>query len=263
MPLASHQKASTRGDVYARGLWHLARSNPADNDVARGLFERSIELDPNFSQAYQGLVYAYLDKIRLFDATSSPEMLSKVETLARRAVALDPQDAKAHAGLGWVLQTLADLEGALDRAKRALALNANCAEAYRLKGVTQVYSGNHFDGCQTLMTHLRLNPRDDRNWHAFHVMGMASYLLGDHTAAVETEKHAMRENPNQRLSFRWLAAALAQLGRVAEAQSVMRNLEFTSPPEWIEHYWGHRWPWMREEDHANLIEGLRKAGWPG
>jgi hypothetical protein len=73
----------------------------------------------------------------------------------------------------------------------------------------------------------------------------------------------MHENPNQTLSYRWLVAALAQLGRIAEVQNVMHNVTSKFSPEWFDLYWGRRWPWMREEDHARLLDGLRKAGWQG
>jgi tetratricopeptide (TPR) repeat protein len=162
-----------------RGLWHLARQEPAENTKARGLFQRAIELDPNLSPAYQGVVYSYIDEIRAFGTIDHAEILATVRPLAHRAVALDPSDANAHAALGWVFETEGDHEAALDRAEQALALNANCADAYRLKGVSLVFSGQHHDGCQVLLTHLRLNPRDPGNWRAFHMIAMGRYLLGN------------------------------------------------------------------------------------
>jgi hypothetical protein len=41
----------------------------------------------------------------------------------------------------------------------------------------------------------------------------------------------------------------------------MDRLSATMPPASIREYWSYRWPWMREEDIANLLDGLRKAGW--
>jgi adenylate cyclase len=250
-------------DAYARGLWHLARIDLAENDKARALFERAIELDLNFSQAYQGLVYTYLDRVRLLGTGRIDQRLDQVEALARRAIALDPSDAKAHAALGWVLQTAGDPRAGIDRANHALALNSNCAEAYRLKGASLVYAGQHRDGCDILMTHLKLNPRDDRNWHTIHVIGMARYMFGDYQGAIEAERRALHDNPNQRLSYRWLVAALGQLGRNEDARPLVHELEAAVPPAWFVEYWGYRWPWMRQADVDHLLDGLRKAGLPG
>jgi hypothetical protein len=73
----------------------------------------------------------------------------------------------------------------------------------------------------------------------------------------------MHENPNQRLSLRWLVAAHAQAGRLAEAQDILREMVATLPPAWFNAHWLRKWPWMREEDHAALLDGLRKVGWQG
>src|SRR5271156_4523827 len=70
--------------------------------------------------------------------------------------------------------------------------------------------------------------------------------------AIDAARHALRENPNQRLSFRWLVAALGQLGRSIEAQIIVSDLASAMPPAWFDEYWSFRWPWMREEDVANL-----------
>jgi adenylate cyclase len=250
-------------DACVRGQWHLARTDPAENEKARSFFNRAIDLDPNLSPAYQGLVYTYLDEIRLFATRSLDETGAVVEPLARRAVALDPNDSGAHAALGWVLSTRGDHAASVDRSERALALNPNSADAYRLKGVSLVFAGRHQDGYQTLVTHLRLNPRDPGNWRALHLIAIAHYLQGDHEGAVAACRRAMHENPNQRLSLRWLVAAHAQAGRLAEAQDILREMVATLPPAWFNAHWLRKWPWMREEDHAALLDGLRKVGWQG
>ena len=274
---ASRKKPESMGawDACMRGMWHLDRQEPDENAKARGLFERAIELDPNLSAAYQGLVYSYVDEIQTGAWKSRPmaeanlsaidhaKILAILRPLAHRAIALDPSDANAHAALGWVLRIEGDLEGALDRAEQALALNGNCADACRLKGMSLVFLGQHREGCEILLAHLRLNPRDPGNWRAFHMIAMGRYLLGDYAGAVAAERRAMQENPNQSLSYRWLVAALAQLGRITEARDVERDLSSMVSPAWLDQHWGLRWPWMREEDHARLLDGLHKAGWQG
>jgi adenylate cyclase len=95
------------------------------------------------------------------------------------------------------------------------------------------------------------------------MIACARYLLGDYSGAIEADRRAMHENPNQTLCYRWLAAAQVQLGRTAEAQGILRDLASILPPERFDKVLGDRTPWMREEDHARLLDGLRKAGWQG
>ena len=63
-------------------------------------------------------------------------------------------------------------------------------------------------------------------------------------------------------AFRWLAQALAQLGRVAEAKAELDRAIALSPV-FFDRFVRQRPPWMRPEDYARAMEGLRKAGWEG
>jgi len=61
---------------------------------------------------------------------------------------------------------------------------------------------------------------------------------------------------------RWLAAALGQLGRTAEANDAL-DKTITASPELFKLFAHHRPPWNRPEDYAHVVDGLRKAGWRG
>jgi len=62
--------------------------------------------------------------------------------------------------------------------------------------------------------------------------------------------------------YRWYAAALGQLGRPAEAKEALEKAVSRTPAA-FDMYVRNRAPWFRPEDHAHLVEGLRKAGWKG
>ncbi len=58
-----------------------------------------------------------------------------------------------------------------------------------------------------------------------------------------------------------LAAALGQLDRQGEAKETSARAVATAPVA-FEMYMRARPPWTRTEDHAHMLEGLRKAGLP-
>ena len=58
---------------------------------------------------------------------------------------------------------------------------------------------------------------------------------------------------------RWLAAALGQSGRTVEANEA-RARAIAIPPGSFGMYVRSRVPWHRPEDHAHMLDGLRKAG---
>lgn len=43
-------------EAYQRGLWHWGKSNLADNELAKVLFQRTIALDATFAPAYSAMV---------------------------------------------------------------------------------------------------------------------------------------------------------------------------------------------------------------
>jgi adenylate cyclase len=91
-------------------------------------------------------------------------------------------------------------------------------------------------------------------------MTVGLYFSGDYEAAIEAAKKAIRWYPDLPLTYRWLAAALAWLGRVDEAKEALAKAFAVSPCQ-FDFYVRGRAPWMRPEDHAHMLEGLRKAGW--
>jgi adenylate cyclase len=250
-------------EAYQRGLWHQGRFVSEDNAEARRCFERAIALDPAFASAYQALAHTYLDENRLFFTSGREQTLRAAEPLARKAVALDPDDAGGRVALGWVFLTSGDPESASHEAERAMELRPNSAAAYRLGGTAAVFSGRHAAGLRMLDGYFRLNPRDPRNWQAMHMVAMGRYLLRDYEAAIAASRHAIRVNPTQPLSYRWLAAALGQRDRSAEAISVLRSASVRVAPLLLDDYLTRQWPWQRPADHAHMLEGLCKAGWRG
>jgi len=91
-------------------------------------------------------------------------------------------------------------------------------------------------------------------------VAIAQYYSGDYDAAVETARQVIRSFPDYPLAYRWLAAALGQLGRTAEAKQVLEEAIAVAPAS-FDIYVRNRVPWMRPEDHAHMLDGLRKAGW--
>ncbi|HEU0156586.1 MAG TPA: hypothetical protein VFQ82_11000, partial [Stellaceae bacterium] len=88
------------------------------------------------------------------------------------------------------------------------------------------------------------------------------YLSRDYPAAVEAAKRAIRSYPAYPNTHRWLAAALGQLDRRAEASAALAKAIELAPMA-FGMYIHTRPPWMRPEDHAHMLEGLDKAGLSG
>jgi adenylate cyclase len=144
--------------AYQRGLWHMGKANPEDYSDAERLFQKAIELDPNFSGGYRGLAFAQFLGASIFQLRSLPEAQASAEQLARRAIVLDGNDAESRAILSQTLSYKGDDDGALAEAERALVISPNLAFAQGRKGVALVFSGKPEAGIAALRAGIRLDP---------------------------------------------------------------------------------------------------------
>jgi adenylate cyclase len=237
----------------------VSKATTEDNALAQKYFQRAIDLDPTFSGAHVGLAIGQA-QAGDFQMRNRAETMSSTEALARRAVALDSADAEACSLLANALWARGDYEGALAEAKRALAMTPNLAFAHHMLGTTWIFSGRPKEGLAALERSIRLDPRHPRSEVRLNQMALGLYFCRAYEAAVEVARRAIRTYPDFAHPYRWLAAALGQLGRTAEAKKALEQA-ITIVPGAFEASVHSRVPWMRPEDHAHMLEGLRKAGW--
>jgi adenylate cyclase len=111
------------------------------------------------------------------------------------------------------------------------------------------------------LTAARLNPRDPSAALFPSWVVISYYYERDYARAVATAKAVVERYPNYPLIYRWLAAALGQLGRTDEAREALKRAVEKISPESFDLHLRSRPPWYRPEDHEHMLDGLRKAGW--
>ena len=245
--------------TYQRGWWYVSKFTSDGNALAQKFFQQAIDLDPTFSGAYGGLAMAHTQAAEL-QTRGLAEALITTEALARKAVGLDNGDAEARSLLGLALLRRGDYEGASAEAERALETSPNLASAHHILAMTLIFSGRPREGLVALERSIRLDPRDPRVTVRLMQMALGLYYSREYTAAVEAAKRGIRSYPDFPSTYRWLAAALGQLGRIEEAKEALGKAVAIGPGS-FDMYVRGLVPWMRPEDHAHMLEGLRKAGW--
>jgi len=153
-----------------------------------------------------------------------------------------------------------DYECALAEVQRSLTINPNLAPAHGVRGSTLVFSGRPRDGLASLETCIRLDPRDPNLAARLNHVALGLYFCREYEAAIEAAKRTIRSYPKHPLAYRWLAAALGQVGRIDEARVALESAVAVAPAS-LETYVRQRPLWFRSQDHAHWVEGLRKAGW--
>jgi TolB-like protein/Tfp pilus assembly protein PilF len=219
------------------------------------LLEKAIDLDPGYAEAYRCLALVRNDA---WTHSNIPvdERRGTVLAMAERAVALDPNSSHCHATYALLL----DYDGQWDAARRehehALALDPNNADAMVMYADFLLFSGQHGKSEDLVRRALRINPLPAA-WY-FMAQGKIQYALGKYEDAVRTLRNPVTYRTASR---RYLAASLAQLGRVEEARNEAA-LFMASNPRFTIGHWVSSTQFENEATKAHFIEGYRLAGLP-
>lgn len=233
----------------------LMDDSPQAAQEAHLMLTRAVSLDPDYAEAYRWLAMNHwMGWVHSGGPTESSR--STALELARKAVAIDPDDA----GCRWVLAYLlayarsfaeADAEFAM-----AIELDPNEADAWAALSDITVLAGRVDEGLEHIRKAFRLNPFP-ASWY-YLALGQAQYAARDYEAAVET----LRKDETYRTSSRrFLAAGLAQLGRLDEARAEA-ELFLVGNPHFTIRHWAAMEPFRDEATLRHFIDGYRKAGLP-
>ena len=143
-----------------------------------------------------------------------------------------------------------------------MVISPNLASAFGALGAVLMWSGDPKKGRAALEKCIRLDPRNPNMKLRLLDITISYYLSGEYDAAVEAAKRSIRAYPDFSNTYRWLAAALGQIGRIEEAKQTLEKAIAMAPAS-FEMFVRRRVPWHRPEDYAHMLEGLRKAGWTG
>ncbi len=202
-------------DLVLRGRDLLSRVQRSTNAQARALFERAIELDPDYASAYVGLGRVSFLAVTHGWAADASGTLAHAERLARQAIDLDDSSPGAHALLGTVLVYFGDYEGALDALNRAIERNPSDTEAYEALAGVALWRGDLGGAIHAAEMLLRFKHMLSTTT-AFH-LGTA-YVLSDRANdAVRILHDAAERNPGAYAVSVMLAAAYAAAGRSDDA----------------------------------------------
>ena len=242
-------------DYQLRGMEYIRRRTHSDNRKARQMFEKAIELDPNFSSAYVGLGRTYQFQVS-FGWTEFPtQALKKAEELALKAIDLENSNADAYALLGMVYTFRERYDLAINKLDRAIELNPNDAHSLRMLGQVKLWSGKIDEAIHSLETAFRFDPNMPPGEFMF--LGIGYYLKGQYDKAIKVLEEGVSRKKNWAGNHIILAATYAQVDRLDDAERETQEVLRLEPFFDIDSYGS---VFRNQEDRAKIVEGLRKAG---
>jgi adenylate cyclase len=244
-------------EAYQRGLWHFNRYSPEENKTALNFFRQAIALDPNFAPGRYGYALALQWEIWHFSTRPFSEVQGPARAEAQIAVSLDDKDAMAHAVLAHMMMWNSEWEAAIAEARTAIALNPNSAFVISMLGCVLGYGGYREEALTRLQQAMRASPHDPLTWLWTIWKGAIQLLSRDFDAAIQTFQQLLRLRPGFNHAQVSFAICHAHLGRIDEARQALKRArqQFQDP-----RYQGA--PWLRPEDNALRLEGIRLAEMP-
>jgi adenylate cyclase len=240
-----------------RGRTDTSNPTRAANDEARQLFQRAIDLDPNYAAAYAALGFAYYEMVISGWTEFPDDEIGRADALAKKALALDPATTKAYLLLAYIGMYQRDYDRSLAQVDRALAINPSDDECYQVRGAILQWSGKAAEAATWLEGALRL---DGSNTQALMNLGIAKYILGQYGDTITVLDRMLTSNPGrmqQLMAHSVRAAAYARLGKTQDAQRERAIIDRIAPFFDAERFAAQ---FGTKEVHDDILAGLKAAG---
>jgi adenylate cyclase len=266
---------------YLRGRQYFHQHRRKSHEYARQMFERAIELDPEYALAHSGIADCCSFLYQYFDA--SPSNLKRADAASMRALELAPALAEAHASRGLAVSLSGRFEEADREFEMALRLDPKSFEAAYFYARSCVAQGRNEDAAKwferaiavrpddyaslaliattyaalgqpdksiqasrkaydTARKHLELTPDDPR---ALYMGAMSLTALGESDKAREWNRRALAMDPDDPSVLYNIACAFAMENQKAEALDALTKA--------LDEGFGH-WKWI---EHDADLDSLR------
>jgi len=183
--------------------------------AARESFKRAIAIDPGYEEAYYNLATTF----RVEDPAEAVRLLAK-------AVELDPQHAKAHRELGFVLTGLQRFDEAKHHLRLAIELDPSDAWTYMYLGNDLWAEGSLGAAESEFKKAVELQPDSSDPWWC---LAMFLAQQGRTTEAEELYKTALRLDPDDAAANLQYGRLLKSQGRQAEARDFLEHVLEVDP----------------------------------
>ena len=252
-------------ECWLRGMECLQRGTVESDEEARVYFEQALAADPQYARAQAGLSLSHFNEwsCQAWECWEAKEKAAY--ECARRAEALDPDDAVVQVILAKIEQYRRQHAAAEARYRRALQLAPNNAFVAIQLAVGFALLGEAALAAELGGRALALNPLGPSWW--FYYAALPHFVLRDYARAIELGSQTPTIVTDQPA---YLAAAHAYLGQGERAEIYAREFrqvfaERIAPGRAAESGELLRWlvhvnPFRREEDLRHFTEGLRLAG---
>lgn len=244
-------------EYFQRGQAALLVRQRAENETARQMFRRAIELDTTFARAYSGLALTYAADYRNRWTADGAGGLDRAFELARTANEINPDVPETYWALAYVHAQRRQHEQALEYLEKATSLYPSFADGYALMASVKTFAGQPAAAIPLMRTAMRLNSRS--GYLYFLVLGRAYFFVGDLEQAHVNLEEALKRNPEYTETHVYAAALKVLQGdnssAVWEADQIRALEPAFSAKRWLESY-----PMTDSGQKAKILRALGQLG---
>ncbi len=202
-------------ECYLRGRQFFHQWRRRGVEYARRMFERAIEIDPNYALAYAGIadccsfIYTYWD--------ASAAHLEQADTASRKALELDPELAETHTSRGLALAFAKRYEEAEKEFETAIRLNPKLFEAHYFYGRARFQQGKLAEAAQSFEEASRVRPDDYQTVHflaqTYEGLGRQADAEAARRRDLQLIEHHVELNPDDSRALNLGSTSLARSGQ--------------------------------------------------
>ncbi|RJR32384.1 MAG: adenylate/guanylate cyclase domain-containing protein [Desulfobacteraceae bacterium] len=243
-------------DYYLRGLDYFYRYSKSSNEQAREMFEKAVDLDPQYALAWCVLGFTHLLEWSLGWGADST-CIDRADDFAQKALALDDSLPDTHDLLGSIHLWRKQHDKAVSEHRIAVSLDPNNAEWLAGLGGVLLWAGRPEEAIDVILKAMKLNPVHPPYY--LWSLGHAYLLIGKYDQAIASFKRVLIRNPEFWPSHVLLAAALSETGRYEEARIEAGEILRLNPHFTLES-WRVKCPFKDQERLEQRFLSLREAG---
>jgi len=210
-------------DAYLKGVNHLRKFTPGDYVKAIKYFKQSIELDPNYSQAYANLAHIYWSSLQggknFWDKMGIDYVTSRVFAYHYLELAMKKPTSRGYQLMAKRELFKRNFKKAIDYAKHAIAIAPNDADALENYGRLLVLTDNPEAGIKIFKRSIVLDPL----YKSTGYIGFAYFSMGDYEQSVNYIEKGLKDYPETYGIRSILASSYAFLGNDIKAKKAFEE----------------------------------------
>lgn len=203
-------------DYFLRGKSAYLARLQVENETAKEMYRKAIELDPTFARAYAGLALTYTADYRNQWTTDNTGAMAKAFELAHTALQIDPHIPEVYGVLGYVHSVRREHPQAIKYLHQAIARDRSYADAYAHLGAVYTHIGQPERTVPLLRIAMRLNA--DAGFVYFLVLGRAYFFQNNAEQASINLREALARNPLDLETRVFMAANFVAVGNLDAAR---------------------------------------------